>query len=160
MDTYIMGLITDMLTGTTKLGSGAGSLTKTPATFNTDIYNGIMSVSHTAIMPIAYVILGLIFMLEIYNITIRTDGMQGTMGYEIPFRVMFKLAICKLTVDSTPLILGAIYQISNQAILNIGSVFSSSSVNVAQNIHAIQANIQAMDPLVQIMTSVQVTLIW
>ena len=160
MDDYIVNLIKDIMLGVTNLGSGSGVLTKTPETFNVALFNGVNSISKSAVMPIAYVFLGLIFMLELYNITIRTDGQAGTMGFEIPFRVMFKLAICKIAVDSTPLILAAIFSVSNQVILNMGSVFGSHSVSVIHNIDIMQNTIATMDFGVKLMTSVQVTIIW
>jgi len=160
MDDYIVNLIKDIMLGVTNLGSGSGILTKTPETFNIALFNGVNSISKNAVMPIAYVFLGLIFMLELYNITIRTDGQAGTMGFEIPFKVMFKLAICKIAVDSTPLILAAIFSVSNQVILNMGSVFGSHSVSVLHNIAEMQLTIQNMDFGVKLMTSVQVTIIW
>jgi len=160
MDDYIVNLIKDVMLGVTDLGSGSGVLTKTPETFNAALFNGVNSISQSAVMPIAYVLLGLIFMLELYNITIRTEGQAGTMGFEIPFKVMFKLAICKIAVDSTPLILAAIFSISNEVILNMGSVFGSNSVSVIHNIDIMQNTIADMDFGVKLMTSVQVTIIW
>jgi len=160
MDDYIVNLIKDVMLGVTNLGSGSGVLTKTPETFNVALFNGVTSISKSAVMPVAYVFLGLIFMLELYNITIRTDGQAGTMGFEIPFRVMFKLAICKIAVDSTPLILAAIFSVSNEVILNMGNVFGSQSVSVLANINTMKESIAAMDFGVKLMTSVQVTIIW
>jgi len=160
MDNYIVNLIKDVMLGVTDLGSGSGILTKTPETFNAALYNGVNSISQSAVMPVAYVFLGLIFMLELYNITIRTDGQAGTMGFEIPFRLMFKLAICKIAVDSTPLILATIFSVSNEVILNMGGVFGSHSVSVLANIDTMKESIAAMDFGVKLMTSVQVTIIW
>lgn len=160
MDDYIVNLIKDIMLGVTNLGSGSGVLTKTPETFNVALFNGVNSISKSAVMPVAYVFLGLIFMLELYNITIRTDGQAGTMGFEIPFKVMFKLAICKIAVDSTPLILAAIFSVSNEVILNMGNVFGSHSVSVLANIDTMKETIATMDFGVKLMTSVQVTIIW
>ena len=160
MDDYIVNLIKDIMLGVTSLGSGSGVLTKTPETFNAALFKGVNSISQSAVMPIAYVFLGLIFMLELYNITIRTDGQAGSMGFEIPFKVMFKLAICKIAVDSTPLILAAIFSVSNQVILNMGGVFGSHSISVLGDIATMKESIAAMDFGVKLMTSVQVTIIW
>ena len=159
MEEYIVNLINDILLGVQDLGSGSGILTKTPETFNAALYHGVDSIAHNVVMPIAYVILGLIFMLELYNITIRTEGMNSP-GFEIPFRTMFKLVVCKIAVDSTPLILGAIFQVSNEIILNMGSVFGSNNATVTYNIAVMQETIKNMDFGVKLMTSVQVTIIW
>ena len=160
MAEYIINLIEKMILSTQALGSDTSVLTQTPATFNTNLYNGVNSIAESAVMPIAYVILGLIFMLELSNIVTRTEGQHGTMGTEIPFKVMFKFILCKMAVDSTPLILGAIFGVSNEIILNIGGVFGANNPNKVNDIAAMKDSIDGMDFGVKLMMSVQVTMIW
>lgn len=160
MAEYIINLIEKMILSTQALGSDTSVLTQTPATFNTNLYNGVNSIAESAVMPIAYVILGLIFMLELSNIVTRTEGQHGTMGTEIPFKVMFKFILCKMAVDSTPLILGAIFGVSNEIILNIGGVFGANNPNIVNDIAAMKDSIDGMDFGVKLMMSVQVTMIW
>lgn len=160
MDDYIISRIQDIFNSVTSAGANGGSLTLTPQTFNGSIYSGVNSIMQNACMPVAYVILGLFFVLELYNITIRTEGQHGTMGVEIPFRVMFKLVLCKTVIDSTQLILNAIYAISQQLIINIGSTISGSNTLSTANIDAIRTTVASMDFGVKLMTSVEVTLIY
>jgi hypothetical protein len=159
MDNYIVGLIEQMILGTQNLASDTSILTQTPEAFNISIYNGVMSISQSAVMPIGYIILALIFVLELQSITTRTDN-QGTMGFEIPFKLMFKFVLCKLAVDSTPLILGAIFQVSNEVIFGIGNVFSSSNPNIPAQLNTMKDTINNMDFGVKLMTATQISLIW
>ena len=66
-------MIESILSGVGSTGINKMDLLATPETYNSALYNGVMSIMDNAVMPIAYILLGLLFMLEIYNITIRTE---------------------------------------------------------------------------------------
>ncbi|NLD48090.1 MAG: hypothetical protein GX660_13010 [Clostridiaceae bacterium] len=157
MEDYIMSIIKDVLNGVGTIGSGV--ILKSPEAYNKTLYDGVVSIMQNAVMPVAYVILGLLFMLELYNITIRTEGMSNS-GFEIPFKAMFKIAICKIFIDSTPLVMGAIFAISTTVISNIGGVFGSGSVSMAANFDAMEASLRGMNFAAKLLLSTQVTLIW
>lgn len=156
---FIMGMIKDILEGVGELGVGDSFLLKTPETYNSALYNGVMNIMDNAVLPIAYILLGLLFMLEIYNITIRTEGMNN-FGFEIPFRVMFKIVLIKLVIDSTPLIMGAIYGISTEIISNIGGIFTGSINSIAYDPEALGDYISDLKILQQTMIAAQVLVIW
>jgi hypothetical protein len=142
------------------ISAGNGNLILDPASFHSGIYNGIMLIVTNAVMPVAHVILGLLMVLELYNITIRTEGNHGTMGIEIPFKVMFKIVLCKVAIDSTKLLLEAIYSISSQLIVNIGRTITGTSQLTPADVDLIRVSIEGMDFGVKLMTSVEVTLIY
>ena len=125
MTQFILDLLGEMILGVNNPGNGI--LIQTPQEYNSGLYNIIMQISNNAVLPVAYVILGCLFMLELHQITIRTEGMNSN-GFEIPFKAMFKIVVCKYFVDSTPLLMGAIYNISTRIIGNIGGVVSSEVV--------------------------------
>lgn len=154
-----MSMIKDILEGVGELGVGDSFLLKTPETYNSALYNGVMSIMDNAVMPIAYILLGLLFMLEIYNITIRTEGMNS-FGFEIAFRVMFKIVLIKLVIDSTPLIMGAIYGISTEIIGSIGGVFSESMSSISYDSEALTEYIGDLKILQQTLVAAQVLVIW
>lgn len=157
MEDYIINLIKDVVNGVGNAGSGI--LLQSPETYNKTLYDGVMSIMNNAVMPVAYVLLGLLFMLELYNITIRTEGMHSS-GFEIPFKTMFKVAICKIFVDSTSLIMKAIFAISTDIIQNIGNVFGGNNATLAANMDVMEQSIKNMGFASQLLLSVQVTLIW
>lgn len=156
---FIMSMIKDILGGVGELGVGDSLLLKTPETYNTALYDGVMTIMDNAIMPIAYILLGLLFMLEIYNITIRTEGMNN-FGFEIVFRAMFKIVLIKLVIDSTPLIMGAIYGISTEIISNIGGIFTGSMSSISYDSVALEEYIDGLKILQQTLVAAQVLIIW
>lgn len=144
----------------TVISAGDGNLVLSPESFNASIYNGVLLIMKNAVMPVAYVLLGLLFITELYNITIRTDHQSGIMAMEIPFRAMIKVALCKVVVDSTELILSAIYNISAQIITNIGTTISGGTTLTPADMEVIRAVVEDMDFGVKLMTAVEVTLIY
>lgn len=144
----------------TVVSVGGSGLVLSPETFNSTIYHGVNTIQSVAVMPVANVLLGLLFVLEMYNVTIRTDIQGGTMGAEIPFRVMFKIAICKYFVDSTPDVLNAIYWISTKVITNMQGIITGGQSLTPADINAIRTAVENMDFGVKLMTSVEVTLIY
>lgn len=156
---FIMGMIRSILDGVGELGVGESVLLKTPETYNSALYNGVMSIMDNAVMPIAYILLGLLFMLEIYNITIRTEGMNH-FGFEIVFRTMFKIVLIKLVIDSTPLIMSAIYAISTEIIGSIGGIFTGGMNSINYDSVALEEYIDGLKILQQTLVAAQVLIIW
>lgn len=65
--------------------------------------------------PIAYTILALFFILEIYRVSVRSElsgGGTNQLGAEVVFKVFFRLIIFKVVIDQTPEIMRAIYNLS------------------------------------------------
>lgn len=156
---FIMGMIRSILDGVGELGVGESVLLKTPETYNSALYNGVMNIMDNAVMPIAYILLGLLFMLEIYNITIRTEGMNN-FGFEIAFRTMFKIVLIKLVIDSTPLIMSAIYGISTEVISSISGIFGSGASLSPPDFESIRNEIDELKILQQTLVAAQVLVIW
>lgn len=123
MTDIVTDWIMNILESVNSLG---GILIQTPQEFNSTIYNGIMKIQNNVIMPIAYVVLALFLMLELYNITTRINGIGGN-SFEIPFRTLFKFVICKTALDSTTLILSAMFQLSQEIIIKTGNTLEYSS---------------------------------
>lgn len=123
MDEWIVNSVIKMIKGVTSVG---GDLVKSPETFNQEIFNGILRIQENVIMPIALVILAIFLLLELQSITTRTENM-GERGFEIPFKLMIKFAICKIALDMTPLILTAIFSVTQDIIVDINGILSGSS---------------------------------
>lgn len=157
MEDYILGKILDVLNTVENLGSGI--LIQSPETFNTTLYNGIISIMDNAVMPVASMILALFLVLELYKISIRTESMN-MLGLEIPMKAMFKFVLCKVVMDNLKLILLAMNQVSTTLISNMNNVFNSSVTSNVTNIENITETIESMEFGVQLLTSVEVTIIW
>ncbi len=132
MENWIVNNIIKIINNVTTVGS---DLIKTPESFNEVIYNGILNIQKTVITPIALVILAIFLLLELQSITTRTDNM-GEKGFEIPFKLMFKFIICKTALEMTPLILTAIFTITQDIIVSVNSILAGSggiSIDEARN---------------------------
>lgn len=157
MEDYILGKILDVLNTVENLGSGI--LIQSPENFNTTLYNGIINIMDNAVMPVASIVLALFLVLELYKISLRTENM-GTIGLEIPMKAIFKFVVCKAIMDNLKLILLAMNEISTTLIANMNNVFNSSVTSNVTNIETITETIESMEFGVQLLTSVEVTIIW
>lgn len=124
----------------------------TPANFNAAMYTKISLFAQNVAMPVAYIILALFLLLELYSVTVRTDGNSG---FEIPFRIMFKCAVCKIVIDNTDKILRAIFDVS-QYLIN-GMITTTGSLN-ALDMEKIKSTIPD-DLTVQVMSSAEVIIV-
>lgn len=108
---FVFGLINSMLLG---IGGYNSTLLKPVSSQIPNIYNFSMNVMKFVMMPIAYSVLALFFVLELHKVTLKVEGAGGgsMFGTEVVFRVIVKMAICKIIIDSVPVIMQAIYELS------------------------------------------------
>lgn len=108
-----------------------GLLTGSIETLNSALYNIVSAVQRNAVLPIAYVVLAIFFLLELQRTAVRVDSAGGgvSFGAEVVFKCLFKMVLCKLAVDNCALILGAIYGAAAQVVQNIASTITIGSVN-------------------------------
>jgi len=157
MEDYILDKILDVLNTVENLGSGI--LVQSPETFNITLYNGVISIMDNAVMPIASMVLALFLALELYKISVRAESMSS-LGIEIPAKVLMKFVLCKVVMDNLKLILLAMNEISLTLISNMNNIFNSSVTSNVTNIENITQTIENMEFGVQLLTSVEVTIIW
>ncbi len=62
------------------------------------------------IMPVAMTIFSLVVLVELFQLTVRTEGMRNS-GFESPFKLMLKVAICKILLDNTQMVLESIFSL-------------------------------------------------
>lgn len=82
-----------------------------------------------AIKPAAMTIFALIVMIELFQLTIRTEGMRNS-GFESPFKLMLKVAICKILLDNTQMILEAIFNMANEMFVRVYDVAHVKSFEI------------------------------
>lgn len=73
------------------------------------------------IMPSAMTIFALIVMVELFQITVKTEGMRNS-GFESPFKLMLKVAICKILLDNTQMVLEAIFNFATDIFNKLYSI--------------------------------------
>ena len=82
-----------------------------------------LKLMNEGIKPTAMTVLALIIMVELFQITVRTEGMRNS-GFESPFKLMLKVAVCKILLDNTELILRAIFEMGTDLVLRLQLVAS------------------------------------
>lgn len=114
--------------------------------FNSTMYGYSKTIMTSVVMPVAYVILALFFVMELYKASIKVDGAGGgsSFGAEMVFKVMFRMVLCKVAVDSSLLFMEAIYGVGQTIITGIAGVVSSGGISGGMDIAAITAEINSM----------------
>ena len=94
----------------------------------TNPYYLSIKLMNEGIKPTAMIVFALIIMVELFQITIRTEGMRNS-GFESPFKLMLKVAICKILLDNTELILRSIFEVGTDMALRLSLVASSVDIS-------------------------------
>ena len=124
----------------------SGYLTISLSAFNTTLYAYIKTIMSTVVMPVAYVILALFCLLELYRCSVQADGAASgtTFSLEIVGKAMLHMILAKIAVDSTQIIMEAVYQVSQHITLGISSIVSSGSVSSGLDLPAVIDEINGM----------------
>lgn len=75
------------------------------------------------IMSTAMIVFSLIILIELFQITVRTEGMRNS-GFETPFKLMVKVAICKILLDNTQMVLEAIFNTGTDLFIKLRNLVS------------------------------------
>ena len=124
----------------------SGYLTISLSAFNPTLYAYIKTIMSTVVMPVAYVILALFCLLELYRCSVQADGAASgtTFSLEIVGKAMLHMILAKIAVDSTQIIMEAVYQVSQHITLGISSIVSSGSVSSGLDLPAVIDEINGM----------------
>lgn len=108
-----------------------GLLTGSIETLNSALYSIVSTVQSSAVLPVAYVVLAIFFLLELQRTTVRVDAAGGgvSFGAEVVFKCLFKMVLCKLAVDNCALILGAIYAVAAKVVQGIAGAVTIGTVD-------------------------------
>ena len=121
----------------------SNALTGAFGSYLSSVYSYADSVMRSVCMPVAYVILALFFVMELYKASIRIDGAGGgsQLGAELVFRTMFKMVVCKMVVDQVPLIMKTIFDVTAEISQKIDGINNNGSISGGINIDEAQAAI-------------------
>lgn len=121
----------------------SNALTGAFGSYLNSVYSYADSVMRSVCMPVAYVILALFFVMELYKASIRIDGAGGgtQLGAELVFRTMFKMVVCKMVVDQVPLIMKTIFDVTAEISQKIDGINNNGSISGGINIDKAQAAI-------------------
>ena len=109
MKDALTNIVQQMYT-TISSGTGIDLLTLSLSGFNGVAYSYIKLILENVALPIAYTILALFALLELWKASTHLEGSGGHLGIEIIIRVMVRVILCKLLVDYSLTIMEAIFE--------------------------------------------------
>ncbi len=141
----IMSTITDILNYFIISGA-SNDLTQSLSGFNYDIYSFALYINQNIAMPISYTILGLFFLLELYKVSLKAQNQNAGMNFfgDIVFRILFKIVLCKLTVEYSDKIIQAFYDLSLELTNNIKAYMSIPSTSMIIHEDTIKTSIESL----------------
>ncbi len=111
-------------------------VSQTPQNFNPTVYAAIQDV-YQGLLPIAYNLLALFFLIEFLSKSSTLEVMK----WEQVAKILFKMVLAKVIIESTFAILGLIFLISSSAIAR-----ANSALNIASGISDVTQQIKASVP--------------
>ncbi len=97
--------------------------------YSHQLYTWATLIMKNAIMPVSMVILALFALLELQRISVRMESVgSSNIPAEMVFKLLFKVALAKMALDSIPIIMEAIYEVSTFLTTTIKSL-----VEIKQN---------------------------
>jgi len=139
----VLEWINDIVLGMT---TESGSLTGTLDGFIPQLYTYTDLVMKNVIQPVAYTILALFLVLELYKISTRVEGIGGSpsnLGAEVVVRVLFKLVVCKVVIDQIPMILNVIYNTTTSITRGVAGVVGGGNIS-GMDLSALESSIEAL----------------
>lgn len=139
--------LAEILTKFNQAGDGTDLLTKAINGLNGELYGYVKTVMQSVVMPVAYTILALFFLLELYKASQRVEGIGGgsSLGAEVVFRAMFKMALCKMAVDSSLLFMETIYAVFQNITSGIETAVTiEAGVDGAIDLNALNRHIDSL----------------
>ncbi len=130
----------------------------------TNPYYMSIKLMNEGIKPTAMIVFALIIMVELFQITVRTEGMRNS-GFESPFKLMLKVAVCKILLDNTEFILKSIFEVGTDMVLRLNLVVSSIDITPTEDtLKTLTDNLLAIRPLILFLmllqSLVQFGLVW
>ena len=124
-----------------------GILVDSLDSFSHEFYGHVKTIMELVMMPIAWTVLSLFFVLELQKISLKVEGSGGgpNMGAELVFRALVKLVMYKEIVGHTLLIMEGIYEVGVNAIRNISAGMPPIGIGIAVNEIDIERAINLMD---------------
>lgn len=146
MTDAIMGLLETINNLILSIGGDTSLLVSPLGTVLVKIYDYSLIVMQSVVMPVAYTVLALFFVLELYKASLKIDaGGGGThLGVEMIFRVMIKLVLCNMVLNMTPDILAAIFNTTAEITSAINGIISGGGASGGMDTAALEPVIDAL----------------
>ena len=152
----MLGWIFECITGLTADGSG---FTVGLPDFNNGLYTWSITILHNVAMPVAMVILSLFMMLEMYHAALKAQNSGSSIPAEIIFKILIRMALAKLAIDSIELIMLAIFSISTYLTEQIAGLVTSGTAGTF-DLETLKPSVQALDFGSQVVTMIVALIVY
>lgn len=156
MEDIIINWIQEIMDSVNSVGQ-SGMLSQSLSQFNPVIYGGVSSIAKNISTPIAFSILSLFIMMELFQLTQRNE-MNSLMGIELPLKFAVKLAICYTFVNVSFDLLVSIFDIALSMIHQMSSFGNGSLEQI--DLNAFRNELKTVGIFGQLGVMIQVFLIW
>jgi len=122
--------------------AGGSILTDPLGSWSPELYGFIIGVMQNVVMPVAFVLLALFFVLALYRATLKVDGAGGgsLFSVQVVFKTLIKLALCIAVVELSLDIMTAIFDVSAhliQGMQGLNAEYRISSVAYTETMQSI-----------------------
>lgn len=137
------------------------TLNKDLNAFSVALNNVITKVNETVCQPLGYIILTLFGLFEIFSIVTARDALKGEAMYYSFLRMLIKLAIAKVVVDNSRIILYAIFDLTLRLITKTQGMFDpETSSSASQSLDAFFTELGNLSTFERLSASVILILAW
>lgn len=136
----IIGFLEDINSLVAGLGESSGLL-KDLSEWNGSIYNYTQVINNNVVKPIAYVLLAIFFLMEIYNVAQKVSMHGGGNAYTVQ-QIVFafiKLILCKMAFEASFVLMSSIYKLFHEIIAGIATHLGSGTGTSGLDVESLTA---------------------
>lgn len=139
----IQKMLTSMTEIIEALGQNSGLLSSLDE-WNSQLSSYAQAINSGVVKPLAYTVLALFILLELYNTTQRMAAGPGsnTYGIQQVAVVMIKFVLCKLAIDYSYDIVNTLFAVSGQITRGIAAYVGSGQVEAGLDIDSVMAGLE------------------
>lgn len=123
--------------------------------FSDDVLKNIITLSRRVVLPVGYVILAYLMVIEIYNLFSKAEGIGGSGVIQMPLKIIIKTVIFKFIIDRSHDLLEAIFRLILFLQNQIFSYSTSHTIS-AEAIQAFKAEVEAMGFLEKVLVFIKI----
>lgn len=125
----IINMLEDIFKNVTNFAGESSALTSPLTTYNVQIYNWAKLILENVMMPVSTTILALFALLEVHRASLKMESMgSSSMPAEIIIKIVFRVALAKIALDSTPIIMQAVYNLTTHLTTQISEIMQVSDI--------------------------------
>lgn len=125
----IINMLEGIFSNITNFAGESSALISPMNTYNEQIFNWSKLILENVMMPVSTTILALFALLELHRASLKMDSMGSSgMPAEIVIKILFRVAMAKIALDSIPIIMQALYNLTTYLTTRISSFLQVTEI--------------------------------